>query len=123
MLATPVMVTACHHLRSSVYVCILFEGNMPTTVHGPTSDTALVVLLQQSMSDETRPPLPAFLIALKEGFTAYEAARSVLLDEDEEAGRAADPNAARHDCPDKHEKCPFWAHIVCTCIVVCAVCL
>lgn len=86
------------------------------------SDTAVVVVLQQSMSDEARPPLPAFLTALREGFMAYEAARSALLDEDEEDGRAADPSAAHHDCPDKHEKCPFWAHIVRTYTVDCAVC-
>ena len=72
----------------------------------------LLLLLQQSMSDEERPPLPALLTILKEGFKAYEATRSALLDEDEEDGRTADPNALQQDCPDKHEKCPFWAHIV-----------
>ncbi len=72
----------------------------------------LLLLLQQSMSDEERPPLPALLIILKEGFKSYEATRSALLDEDEEDGRTADPNALQQDCPDKHEKCPFWAHIV-----------
>ena len=69
-------------------------------------------LLQQSVPDQVAPPLPAFLTALKEGFKAYEVARSALLDEDTEQGRAADPDALQEDCPDEHEKCPFWASVV-----------
>ncbi|DBA84180.1 TPA: hypothetical protein ACH3X1_006644 [Trebouxia sp. C0004] len=88
------------------------DKTSPTAYEHMAVQRACHQLLSNSMSDALeRPPLPALLTIFKEGFKSYEATRSALLDEDEEDGRTADPNALQQDCPDKHEKCPFWAHI------------
>ena len=69
-------------------------------------------MLQKTEAGQEATPLSTLLKHLKQSLKSYQGERAALKQEDAQQGREPDPLALTEDCPDKHEKCPFWASIV-----------
>ena len=81
-------------------LCILCTGHV------------FLLALQHSSSGKAAPALPGLLQALQEGLASYQATWQQLLQEDTEQSRQPGAVPEQQDCPDLHEKCPFWAAVV-----------
>ena len=71
-----------------------------------------MLILLKTVSAQGASPLSTLLTHLKQGLKGYQNERTNLKEEDAQEGLEPDPLALTENCPDKHEKCPFWAFIV-----------